>query len=106
MPRTFGQHYILVDGEPQPVTFEEFMAWYFSHWQEARIAYTLIGEVLVSTIFLGLGHNLRDADAAPILFETMVFGGPLDHKIYRTRTRADALCEHERVCSLVQNFQA
>lgn len=120
MPRTFGQHYILVGGEPQPVAFEEFMAWVREHIDETRVAYTQLGEVLVSTIFLGMDHNFHSRDTPPLLFETMVFGGPLDHKFFRSRTRAEALrapglpflrgflmgCEHERVCSLVQNFQA
>ena len=40
-----------------------------------HIGDTTIGNVRVSTIFLGLDHNVF-GDRPPELFETMVFGGP------------------------------
>jgi len=38
------------------------------------VAKTSLGESDVSTVFLGLDHGLDDGP--PILFETLVFGGP------------------------------
>lgn len=32
----------------------------------------------VSTVFLGFDHNHSDVSFAPVLWETLVFGGPLD----------------------------
>jgi len=50
--------------------------------------------VRVSTVFLGIDHNLSFYDPherAPVLFETMVFGGPLDQAIQlRYTTQEDA----------------
>jgi hypothetical protein len=42
----------------------------------ARVADDTLGAVRVSTVFLGLDH--RWGDGPPLLFETMVFGGPLN----------------------------
>lgn len=39
----------------------------------------------ISTVFLGLDHNFY-GDGPPLLFETMVFGGPLDQYCERTAT--------------------
>lgn len=47
------------------------------------------GDVLVSTVFLGLDHRMLDK-GPPILFETMVFGGPLDQEQERCSTWNEA----------------
>jgi hypothetical protein len=45
--------------------------------------------ILVSTVFLGLDHGWGD-DEDPLLFETMVFGGPNDQDCIRYTTWAEA----------------
>lgn len=40
-----------------------------------------VGEMTISTVFLGIDHSWR---GKPILFETMIFGGPINHE-YQTR---------------------
>lgn len=63
---------------------------------ERRIARTQITpEVHVSTVFLGLDHGYGN-DGPPILFETMVFGGPLDQQGDRYATVEAAEAGHER----------
>jgi len=52
--------------------------------------------VRVSTIFLGMDHNWFD-DGPPLLFESMVFGGPLDGDTYRYPTWDSALEGHKRL---------
>lgn len=42
----------------------------------------------VSTVFLGLDHNFGGGD--PVLFETLVFGGPLDGEMERHQTYDEA----------------
>ncbi len=60
--------------------------------------------VTVSTVFLGIDHGFGEGDA-PILFETMVFGGPLDEEQQRYTTWDEAVQGHldlvERVKRLV-----
>jgi len=71
------KHYIL-DENNNPVVeedFETWAKWNFGSGAAVRVDYTEINsEVFVSTVFLGLDHNLR-GEGPPILFETMVFGG-------------------------------
>lgn len=51
--------------------------------------------VTVSTIFLGIDHN--HWGGPPILFESMVFGGPLDMHMVRYRTWAEAELGHKEL---------
>lgn len=60
-----------------------------------------IGESEVSTIFLGIDHNWESGP--PVLWETMVFDGPLDQEQDRcSGGRADALAMHERMVKKVK----
>jgi hypothetical protein len=48
----------------------------------------------VSTVFLGLDYSFEHHGRGPILWETMVFGGPLDEEMDRcggTREQAEAM---------------
>jgi hypothetical protein len=60
----------------------------------------------VSTVFIGLDHNWDGGD--PLLFETMIFGGPLDQyqERYSTweqaeRGHEEAVTEARKVCAQV-----
>ena len=65
-----------------------------------RVAKTTIGDVDVSTVHLIIDH--RFGDGPPLIFETMVFGGPLDEECDRYSTEAEAKAGHAamvaRVC--------
>jgi len=58
-----------------------------------------IGDILVSTVFLGLDHAW-DSDT-PVLWETMIFGG--EHNQYQERytSHKDALEGHELALTLI-----
>lgn len=60
--------------------------------ESRRVASTDVGEVQVSTVFLGLDHNW--GIGAPLIFETMVFGGPLDQEMDRYSTWDEAEAGH------------
>jgi hypothetical protein len=51
------------------------------------------GGVHVSTVFLALDHSWAD-EGPPVVYETMVFGGPLDQEQVRYCTRVDAIDGH------------
>ena len=58
---------------------------------------TRIGEMEVSTVFLGLNHNFT-MQGPPILFETMVFGQPDDDEICeRYETWDEAQKGHDEI---------
>lgn len=69
--------------------------------ENRRVARTEITDkVLVSTAFLVINHNF--GDGPPVLFETMVFGGPLDQECERYNTEEEALAGHQRIVSRVR----
>ena len=103
-------HYTLVDREP--VKLETLKAWVEEVARRDRIAAETgvdpwrvglaeIGEVEISTVFLGLDQNhLRRGP--PVLFETMIFGGRLDHFQNRCATWAEAEAMHAEAVRLVR----
>lgn len=67
----------------------------FAHMteQDRRVALAKLGGgVEVSTVFLGIDHNFG-FDVAPILFETMIFGGDHDQQMDRYSTETEAIAE-------------
>ncbi len=57
---------------------------------------TDVAEVRVSTVFLGLNHRWSSEEGdPPIIFETMVFGGPHDQYQTRCCTWDEALEMHK-----------
>jgi hypothetical protein len=81
------QYYILIDRLPVAVNFNIWAQW-FANIDNQRVGEDYIGKVHVSTVFLGLDHNWHGGD--PILFETMIFHGPLDRETWRYCTYAEA----------------
>lgn len=59
-----------------------------------------VGDVRVSTVWLGLDHSL--GRGAPMIFETMVFGGQLDQETERYSTEAQAWEGHAVMCGRVR----
>lgn len=55
----------------------------------------------VSTVFLGIDHNFTD-DGPPIVFESLVFGGPMADWMRRYATWAEAEAGHEEMVELVR----
>lgn len=88
----FG-HYIL-DTDNHTVEVD-LLTW--ARWLEdanRHVGYTQItSEIEVSTVFLGLDHRFF-GEGPPILFETMVFGGPLDQETRRYSSYDDAETGH------------
>lgn len=99
--------YILVGHEP--VEIEDVLEW--AQWFERdeaarRVGFDRLdgGRVVVSTIFLGLDHNFLFEDAPPILYETMVFGGVMDHETERYSTWDEAAVGHAFMISRVEEM--
>lgn len=103
------QHYILTSaGEPVPC--DNILVW--GIWMasadadgERRIGRdTLPGDVTVSTIFLGIDRKRETG--LPILFETLVMGGPHDGRQRRYCTRAEALAGHQAIVAELRGVLA
>lgn len=95
-------NYIL-DEDNDPVREDDIVKW--AEWMEgnrARIVdSTHIGSWRVSTVFLGTDHSFVEGEP-PVLFETMVFGGPLDGEQERYYTWDLAEAGHRKMVEKVK----
>jgi len=90
-----SDYYILKGVEP--VRCNDLKEWAdFRRGDGRRVALTEKQGVKVSTVFLGLDHSFGGGE--PVLFETMVFGGPYDEEQKRYTTYGDALDGHREIC--------
>ena len=102
-------HKYILNERGEPVEESDVLKW--TKWYETRepdgnwiVDKTKVGESEVSTVFLAIDHcfHFGPEPHRPILWETMVFGGPLDGEQERYRTRPEAEVGHasmvERVC--------
>ena len=91
----------VLDGH-RAVPAESLVAWgrFFENRDARRVATTEVGEVRVSTVFLGLDHSF--GEGPPLLFETMVFGGPLDEEMDRYTTWEQAEAGHAAMVERVK----
>ena len=74
-------NYIL-DENGNPVIENDILKW--GKWMETNnrhIAEDVVGDVRVSTVFLGIEHSW--GQGFPVLWETMIFGGEHDGYIYQ-----------------------
>lgn len=61
-----------------------------------RVAEDQIGEVRISTVWLGLNHR-HMFPGPPLIFETMIFGGEGDGEVWRYSTLEQAIAGHRAV---------
>lgn len=91
--------YILRDHKPIPCADLKIWAQWFES-ADRIVRKTSIGTAKVSTVFLGIDHNFGEK-GKPLLFETMIFGGPHDQYQDRCSTWDEAEAMHVKACELV-----
>lgn len=98
-----SEQYILKGREAVPC--DDLLEWgkWFENREARKIAADTVDDVRVSTVFLGLDHAF--GDGPPLLFETMVFGGPHDQWQDRYSTYDEAEAGHKRVLDAVREGQ-
>ena len=94
-----NKHYILKDKKTEEVDLMTWATWFET--AERHVAKEKVGEVTVSTIFLGIGHSF--GYGPPLLFETMVFGGQLDQEMERYTTYNEAESGHKKMVERVKS---
>lgn len=95
----------ILDANGNPVPCDDAVIWgkWFEDGHNRRVAFDQVApDCKVSTIFLGIDHGY-DGRLAPILYETMVFGGPLDEETARYCTREEALAGHAAMVARVKD---
>jgi len=91
-------YYILVNGKPVETNdVKTWGEWFAS--DDRRIARDKVGDSEVSTVFLGIDH--QHGEGAPILFETLVFGGEFDEEMERYSTLEQAQAGHKAMVAKV-----
>jgi hypothetical protein len=88
--------YVLNDaGEPKQVTdLAVWAEWFEANKFNRQVGDDCVGDTRVSTIFLAIDEAF--GDVPPLLYETTVFGGPLDQQHEKYHTKADATAGHAR----------
>jgi len=95
----FG-HYLL---QPDHTVKRVSLIEYLDNWAVDRLLFvTQVGDASVSTIFLGIDPGEKFRRGAPLLFETMIFGGRHDHFQMRWPSYDAARIGHHQI---VQNLQ-
>lgn len=67
---------------------------------DRQVADWYSGDVRVSTVYLGLDHGW--GGGRPVIFETLVFGGPLEGEMDRYCTEHEALVGHREMVARVK----
>ena len=88
-------------GNPQKADLETWAKWFET--TDRHLAEDKIGDVRVSTVFLGLDHSFFGGK--PLLFETMIFGGNNDQYQARYPTKEEALAGHGFALEAVKSGQ-
>ena len=91
------------NNKPIPKPVLEASQWLEDNDHRRIVKRDQIGDILVSTVFLGLDHAW-DSDT-PVLWETMIFGG--EHNQYQERytSHEDALEGHEKALTLITKIK-
>jgi hypothetical protein len=94
-------NYILSGGQPVPCdNVLQFASWFETH--DKTLARTDITDgIYVSTVFLGIDHNFT-GDGPPVLWETMIFGGPRHGYQDRYTSEKAAKRGHKRACAIAR----
>lgn len=87
----------VLDEQNQVVPAQDSSEW--AHWFDNTtnriVGYTdITSEAHVSTVFIGINHRFF-GEGPPIVFETMIFGGPLDGHQWRYSSWDDAETGHK-----------
>lgn len=86
-----------------PIPCDDLMEW--ARWFDTADRHVMqekIGEIRISTVFLGLDHSFTSDSKRPLLFETMIFGGPLDQEMTRCSTWEEAEKMHREMVERVK----
>lgn len=88
-----GRYVLNRAGEPVAEPDLEKWALFFENLDRRRVEFTRVGPAAVSTVFLAINHAW--GEGPPVLWETMIFGGPMDnHQERCAGSREQAIAMH------------
>lgn len=93
---TPGEMYYDWDGNP--ISSDEWI----EIWQRDRvIRYDKYNRGTISTVYIGLDHSF--GQGAPLIFETMIFGGEFDGHEWRAATKEEAEKNHVEALRMLRD---
>jgi hypothetical protein len=106
-----GQYVLDENGEAVPASgLLEWGQWMEEHSKDRILAKDKVGNMEVSTVFLGLDQGrifllgregIDPTTYKPTLWETMIFGGAYDLHQLRYTSRAEALEGHKKIVQML-----
>lgn len=96
-------YYALKNKEVIKVSRIEFARFFRNH-QDSIVKQTKIPPYFISTVFLGLDHNIFQPGEPPIVFETMIFKDGDEWNtdyLERCATYKEAEAQHEKALELI-----
>lgn len=90
----------ILNSEGEPVLEPDLIKWakWFEDRAYSRVISTQLIGAKVSTVFLGIDHSHELSGSKPVLWETMIFGGPMSHMQHRcSGNRDDAYAMHNKM---------
>lgn len=99
--------YYILDDDGNPLAVDDVLVWakwWETHEYQRIVQQDHFGKTTVSTVFLGLDHRYF-GDGPPVLWETMVFEGPLDGTQQRYTSQQAARYGHAALCDQVRITQ-
>lgn len=101
-----SDYYILKeDHTTEPCEMLDWAMWASSNREKLVVKQETVNDVKVSTVFLGLNHAFL-GQGAPLIFETMIFGGSEDGYQDRCSTWEQAERMHEKALKLLSENQS
>ena len=100
MTKWIGQYVLDANGKPVPEP--DVLKW--AKWfetAERHVANDKVFGVHISTVFLGVDYS-SPFGGPPVLWETMIFGGPHDQYQERYISRKDAIAGHAKAVAMVR----
>ena len=93
------------DPDGNPITMAEWLAISMDEGEkrvgEKRVAFTEVGGIKISTVWIGFDYSF--GAGVPLIYESMVFGGPLDETQWRYPNRVAALAGHDQLVAHVRD---
>ena len=89
------------DNKPVKSTITEHGEWIEANPEKKAVKQEHVGDIWVSTVFLGLDHAWPKDGITPVLWETMIFGGEHDQYQDRYTSYEDALEGHKKALTLI-----
>ncbi len=88
------------DFDGNPIDHDEWIRLFFTT-HDRHVAHDSVGEYGVSTVWMGIDYSFGQGEA-PLIYETMIFGGDLHGWQERTPNRNAALACHDQALALVR----